>query len=104
MSPEMASERPLAPLGRALRRVDCGELDLVLVERRLLVCRRSRCADLVQRCPRYQSERFLLHRARARGLAVESYRLGGDGDRRQRRIDRMLSVLVPGSSSLHRSW
>lgn len=94
LTPEMAADRPLAPLARAVRRVSCGELDMVLVEQRLVVCRRNRCDGLLQRRRQYQ-DRLLVRRAQGRGLAVESYRLRGDME-----LQTPLSRLFTGVTTL----
>jgi hypothetical protein len=72
ISPE-AALRHLAPFARAFRRIDRGELDAVLVERRFAVCHRTRSLDALRGC---RGRRFAGLRRRLDGNRVETIRLG----------------------------
>lgn len=84
---------PLAPFGWAHRRVHGGDVDVVLVAGRYLVCRRMKVWELLDgvRGRGAAFERRFLRRARAQDLRVETH------DRRKvaRRVLPFLGTLEP---------
>jgi hypothetical protein len=80
LSPRTAATRPLAPVGRALRRVGRGELDIVAVGSHFAACHRTRSLPLIESLRGGTGfARRLARRGRSRQLRVESYELGGEG-------------------------
>jgi hypothetical protein len=100
-----AAQRSLAPLGRALRQVDGGDADLVLVSGHYAVARRSALLPVIEavRATGGWFERRLAHRARTRRLAVEVWPESIGGGRREapreRGLGRLLSVLTAARAS-----
>ncbi len=94
----------LAPVGRALRRVLLGELDLAAVEGRFCVLHRVRGMEAL-RGQKHHGFGRLLRRARSRGLAAERYMVGGQPTTRLARlvnglpIQRLLEVLTPNRTT-----
>jgi hypothetical protein len=88
----------LAPVGRAFRRVFRGELDLVVVESRFAVAHRTNCLPAL-RSQKLLPFRRLARRVRMRGLAVETYELGGGASPvagvGEGRLFRWLGALAP---------
>ncbi len=78
---------PLAPFGRAYRRVARGELDLVAADHRFVVCHRTNTLPVIEgvRGSGAGYRRRLAKRAEARGLEVETLVIGG-----ARRVNRGL--------------
>jgi glycosyltransferase involved in cell wall biosynthesis len=74
-----AAMTPLAPFGRAYRRVVRGELELVTVDHRFVVCHRTHTLRVIEgiRGSGHAYRRRLAKRAEARGLAVETLVIGG---------------------------
>jgi glycosyltransferase involved in cell wall biosynthesis len=70
---------PLAPFGRAYRRVERGELDMVAVDHRFVVFRRTNLLPVIEglRGSGHAYRRRLVKRAEARGLATETLVIGG---------------------------
>lgn len=98
LDPRAAATRPLAALGRAVRRVLRDELDLAAVGSHLAVTHRTRCLGLLETVRGGNGlPRRLARRGRARGLRVEAYELGGDTRRppRQRSFSRVVAALTP---------
>lgn len=99
--PSTAAVRPLAPLGRAVRRVGRGELDVVAVGTHFVACHRTRSLSILESSrggPGFP--RRLARRARSRKLEVEAYELGGDAVRRWprqrgRSLARLVELLAP---------
>ena len=92
-------------LAGAVDRVSSGELDMVLVEEELLVCRRGTCQALIADHPgrRPLTQRRLLHSAQMRGFAVQSYgpessRVAGSA------LGRVLGAVMPRATGLNRVW
>jgi hypothetical protein len=75
----LAAVGPLAPFGRAYRRVSRGEYDLVIVKQRFAICHRTRCLPILDGAKGKGAafERRLVRRAQQRRLAVETQVLGG---------------------------
>jgi hypothetical protein len=73
-----AAATPLAPFGRAYRRVQRHEVDLVSVDGRFTVCHRVRVLPLIDslRGNTLAFQRRLARRAAARGLTVDTQVLG----------------------------
>ncbi len=97
-----AAATPLAPFGRAYRRVQRHEVDLVSVDGRFTVCHRVRVLPLIDalRGNTLAFQRRLARRAAARGLTVDTQVLGGAPAPRfsapaalQRPIARLFAVL-----------
>lgn len=103
--PSTAAVRPLAPLGRAVRRVGRGELDLVAVGAHFVACHRTRSLSLLESGrsgPGFP--RRLARQARRHGLEVEAYELGGDSARRwprqrSRSLARLVELLTPARAA-----
>jgi glycosyltransferase involved in cell wall biosynthesis len=74
-----AAMTPLAPFGRAYRRVSRGELDLVAVDHRFALCHRTNALPVIEglRGSGHGYRRRLAKRAEARGLATETLVIGG---------------------------
>lgn len=73
-----AALSPLAPFGRAFRRVARREYDFVMVEQRFSVCHRTRCLPCLDglRGVGVSFHRRLARRAAARRLAMDTYAIG----------------------------
>ncbi|HUH03454.1 MAG TPA: hypothetical protein VML75_15765 [Kofleriaceae bacterium] len=94
-----AARSPLSPFGRAYRRVQRGELDLVSVERRFVVCHRTRALSAIDglRGGATVFQRRLLKRSLGRDLAVEQQEIGGSRGRfapSQRTLSRLLGAFA----------
>ena len=70
---------PLAPFGRGYRRVSRGELDLVAVDHRFVLCHRTNTLPVIEgfRGSGHAYRRRLGKRAEARGLSIETLVIGG---------------------------
>jgi glycosyltransferase involved in cell wall biosynthesis len=77
IAPDVAERFALSPLGRAIRRTLRREVDLVVVEQRFAVCRRSPSLELLRATRGDLSWRRLVRGAARRGLRAESMTLGG---------------------------
>lgn len=98
-----AARSPLSPFGRAYRRVHRGELDLVSVERRFVVCHRTRALSAIDglRGAGSAFQRRLLKRSLGRDLAVEQQVIGGARGRfapSERAISRLLGAFAARAS------
>ena len=82
---------PLALFGRAYRRVTRGEVDLVAVDHRFVICHRINTLPVIEgvRGTGTTYRRRLARRAQARGLMVETLVIGGG-----RRVSHGLSHAV----------
>ena len=101
IEPESAMST-VAAIGRAVRRVLRGELDLAVVEGRFAVAHRTQCLAAL-RGQRALDFRRLARRARSRGLEVETYHLGGSARTAPRlgegRLFRLLEALSPARTA-----
>lgn len=96
MRPESAMST-LAPVGRALRRVQRGELDLAVVDDRFAVAHRTRCLPALAG-GRDTGFQRLARRVRGLGLSTEIHALGGGrgrGSMLEGRLFRWLEALAP---------
>lgn len=97
-----AASSTVAAIGRAVRRVLRRELDMAVVPGRFAVAHRTQCLSAL-RGQRVADFRRLARRARARGLSVETYQLGGSSRSENRlgdgRLFRLLGALSPARSS-----
>jgi hypothetical protein len=88
------ADAPFAPFGGALRRVLSDEADIVDIEGRFLVCRRTRVWTLLEHA-RGRGDAFarrLLRRARTRGLKIET--TNGERRRGAKRLTRLIGSLT----------
>lgn len=104
IEPTVAAASPLAPFGRAHRRVVRGERELVAVGARFIIGNRTRCLPVIDgmRGTGWSFQRKLARRAQARGLAVEHQVVGGAHRARapgERRLSRLLGALAPARFS-----
>ena len=96
---------PLAPFGRAYRRVSRGENDGVIVHHRFTVCHRTRCLAVIEgtKGHGHTFQRRLAKRAKQRDLSVETLVLGGSGPTvsrlAQRPLARLFEAIAPS-----RAW
>ena len=75
----LAANSPLAPFGRAYRRIIRREVDLITVDHRYVVCHRTNTLAAIDglRGSGATLHRRLAKRAEGRGLAVETLIIGG---------------------------
>jgi hypothetical protein len=95
-----AALAPMAPLGRAYRRVARNELDVVVVDQRFAVSHRTRAMSAVEGLRTGNGlHRRLVRRSRARKLRVETYSVGGSRAQTnrvgERPWSRILGALAP---------
>jgi glycosyltransferase involved in cell wall biosynthesis len=96
---------PLAPFGRAYRRVSRGEHDGIVVRNRFVVCHRTRCLGAIEgiKGHGHAFERKFTKRAAQRDLDIDTQVLGGDrrvGSRfGQRPLARLFDAIAPS-----RAW
>jgi hypothetical protein len=100
-----AALAPLAPFGRAYRRVCRGEHDLVVAGARFALCHRTHCLSVLEsvRGLGVTYQRRLARRAMARKLGVEQQVLGGGRRRRPTSrpwTSRVLEALAPSRIAL----
>jgi len=96
-----AAVAPLAPFGRAFRRVAQREYDFVMVEQRFSVCARTKCLPCLDALrgtgPAFHKR--LARRAAAKRLAMDTYAIGNTrlsgigGLNRPRRWARLLNTI-----------
>lgn len=88
--------RSLAAFGRARNRVARGELELAVVRGCFTVAKRARVLAAVDGAPGRGGafERRLVKRAQKRGIALESYALGGAHSGARRLADRLRLALA----------
>ncbi len=100
-----AATSPLAPFGRAYRRILRREVDLLTVDHRYIVCHRTNCLPAIEgaRGAGTSFLRRVAKRAEARGLAVETLIIGGASrhayDLTQWPLGRWLAALAPARFS-----
>ncbi len=104
VSPERAAEGLSDSSVTGVQEVLSGQLDMKLLDDKLLVCASSSCTALVMAAPsRHRNiERKLLQNGRSRGLSVRSY--GPEAPPSPgRRISQVLAAVVPRSSGQRRA-